>query len=74
MSRNFQHSHEVCTCKHVSLAEIIHAIKERNATTLEEIKELTDAGSACGCCQSKERDFMNETPLYVEEILKKFVG
>lgn len=73
MSREFNHTHEVCTCKHVSLGEIIYAIKEKNAKTIEDITEITDAGSACGCCKSKEDDFMNDTPLYIDEILNKFV-
>ncbi len=73
MAREFQHSFEVCNCKHVTLGEIIHAIKERDAKTIEEIGELTDAGTACGCCKSKEDDFTGEQELYLEEIVKKFV-
>ena len=30
MARKFQHSYEVCTCKHVTLGELIYTIKERN--------------------------------------------
>ena len=37
MARNFPHSYEVCTCKHVTLGEIIHAIKEKNAKTLDDL-------------------------------------
>ena len=47
MARNFQHSYEVCTCKHVTLGELIYAIKERDAKTLEDLGNLTDAGTCC---------------------------
>lgn len=73
MAKQFQHSHEVCTCKHVTLGEIIYAIKEKGAKNLKDLEEITDAGSACGCCKSKEDDFMDETPLYLTQILDKFV-
>ena len=72
---NFQHSYIVCTCQKVTLGEIIHAIKEKGAKTLEDIENLTDAGSACGCCKSAEDDF-GDPPmeLYIEQILEKFNG
>jgi len=74
MSRQFQHSFEVCTCKHVSLGEIIHAIKDRNASTIEEIGELTDAGTCCKSCVSPSHDQgVEKMELYLEEILNKFV-
>ena len=73
MARQFQHSYEVCSCKHVTLGEIICAIKEEGAKTLEDIQRLTDAGSACGCCKSKEDDFTGKHELYISEILEKFV-
>lgn len=75
MARNFPHSYEVCNCKHVTLAEVIDAIKQRGATTIEEIGNLTDAGTCCGCCQSSEKDFGEEKmQLYLEDIVKKFVN
>ena len=72
MARSFPHSYEVCTCKHVTLGEIIYSIKENGAKTLEDIEKLTDAGSACGCCKSKEDDYTGEMELYISEILEKF--
>ena len=73
MARKFQHSYEVCTCKHVSLGEIIHAIKEQNASTIERIGELTDAGTCCKSCISPEQDKGEEKmELYLVDILKKF--
>lgn len=75
MAKRFPHSYEVCKCKHVTLGEIIHAIKERNAKTMEEIGKLTDAGTCCKCCQSEEKDIGSEKmELYISQILKKFVG
>jgi NAD(P)H-nitrite reductase large subunit len=74
MARNFQHSFEVCTCKHVTLGELIFAIKEKGAKTLDDLKEITDAGSACGCCKSKEDDFTGTQELYLTEVLDKFAN
>lgn len=74
MAQNFSHSYEVCTCKHVSLGEIVHAIKEQNAKSIEEIGKLTDAGTSCGCCKSPENDFGEEKmELYLTQILDKFI-
>jgi len=71
---DFQYSYKVCTCKDVTLGEIIHSIKEQNAKTIEDIGELTDAGTACGCCKSAEDDFGDpKMELYLEQILEKFV-
>lgn len=75
MGKRFQHSFEVCNCKHVTLGEIIYAIKEQNAQTLDNIENITDAGSVCGCCVCPEKDFgleENKKELYVQEILNKF--
>ncbi|MEA1914082.1 MAG: (2Fe-2S)-binding protein [Campylobacterota bacterium] len=74
MTRQFQNSFEVCKCKHVSLGEIIHAIKEKGATSIEHLGKMTDAGTVCGCCKSKEDDFTNEHSLYLDEILNKFAS
>ena len=72
---NFPHSYEVCKCKQVSLGEIIHAIKEKNITTIEAIGEATDAGTACGCCRCEKDDFGSpKMKIYIEQILKKFVN
>lgn len=69
----FHYSHIVCECKKVSLGETIHAIKENNATTIKDIQNLTDAGTACKYCINKDDDFGNpKMQLYIEDILKKF--
>ena len=69
----FQLTHKVCDCKKVSLGEIIHAIKEKGAKSVEDIQNMTDAGTACKCCISADKDFGNpKMQLYIEDILKKF--
>ncbi len=74
MAKSFPHFFEVCKCKHVTLGEVIHSIKERNAKNIEEIGELTDAGTCCKCCQNPESDFGTEKmELYLDEIINKFV-
>lgn len=75
MAKSFPNSYVVCNCKHVTLGEIIYAIKEKGAKTLEDIEELTDAGGSCGSCKNAQSDIGEEKlELYIEEILKKFVG
>lgn len=73
MARKFHHSHEVCSCKQTTLGEIIHAIKEKKATSLKDIADLTDAGTCCKSCISPEEDHGEvKMELYLEEILNKF--
>ena len=73
MARNFPHSYIVCNCKQVSLGEVIFAIKEKGAKTLDNLEDLTDAGSSCGCCKSNEDDIGEQKmELYLDDILKKF--
>ena len=73
MARNFPHSYIVCNCKQVSFGEVIFAIKEKGAKTLDNLEDLTDAGSSCGCCKSNEDDIGEQKmELYLDEIIKKF--
>ncbi|GGD37276.1 hypothetical protein GCM10012288_09240 [Malaciobacter pacificus] len=73
MARNFPHSYEVCTCKHVTLGEIIYAIKEKNAKTLEDLGKITDAGTCCKSCRCAQDDIgVEKMELYLTEILDKF--
>jgi len=72
---DFQYSFVVCNCKHVTLGEIVHAIKDKNAKTINDIGDITDAGTACGCCKCKKDDFGDpKMELYLEQIIKKFVS
>jgi NAD(P)H-nitrite reductase large subunit len=69
----FHMSHEVCTCKKVSLGEVLHSIKEKGADNIGKIGKLSDAGTVCGCCKSARDDFGEpKKELYLEQILKKF--
>lgn len=73
MARSFPHSYIVCECKQVSLGEIIYAIKEKGAKTIDDIENMTDAGSSCGSCKSSKDDMGEQKmELYIEDILKKF--
>ena len=65
MARNFPHSYIVCNCKQVSLGEVIFAIKEKGAKTLDNLEDLTDAGSSCGCCKSNEDDIGGKKWSYI---------
>jgi bacterioferritin-associated ferredoxin len=70
---DFHYSYEVCNCKKVTLGEVIHAVKEQGADTIETIGDITDAGIACGCCRSSEEDFSDpKMKLYLTQILDKF--
>ncbi len=70
---DFHYSYEVCTCRKVTLGEIIHAVKDQGANTIEKIGDITDAGTACGCCRSNEDDFGDpKMKLYLTQILDKF--
>ncbi len=69
----FHYSYVVCECKKVTLGEIVHAIKEKGAKSIDDIGNLTDAGCACGCCKSSKDDFGDpKMKLYLEDIIKKF--
>lgn len=73
MAKKFPHSYVVCKCRNVTLGEIIYSIKEKNADSIEQIGESTDAGTCCKCCQSKEKDIgVEKMELYLEQIVKKF--
>lgn len=73
MAKKFYQSFEVCKCMHVSLGELVHAIKDKNARTLDEIATLTDAGSSCKCCIEEKQDIgVEKKELYLTQILNKF--
>jgi hypothetical protein len=58
----------------VTLGEIMFAINENNCTTIKDIQDTTDAGSACKCCISKDDDFGEpKIVLYIQDILNKVI-
>lgn len=70
---SFPYSYVVCECKKVTLGEIVYAIEEKGAKSIDEIAKLTDATTACGCCKNVESDFGNpKMKLYIDDIIKKF--
>ncbi len=72
MARKFPHSYIVCTCKQVSLGEILYAINEKNAKNFEDLERLTDAGGCCCSCKNKDSDIGEvKMDLYLENILDK---
>jgi NAD(P)H-nitrite reductase large subunit len=52
----------VCFCNEVSNREILHAIKRKNARSVEDVQKLTHAGKDCGRCKSVTRHIL-ETEL-----------
>lgn len=40
----------ICSCMNVSEHEIMDAIKNKKARTVDEIQEITGAGTSCGSC------------------------
>lgn len=72
--KKFERSYMVCTCRQVTLGELIHAIEVQGARTLEDLEKLTEAGSSCGCCKCPEDDVGDEKmELYLTQVLDKFV-
>ncbi len=53
----------VCGCMVVTRNTIEEAIREKGAKTVDDIEELTEAGSACGQCKDE-----------IEEIIEEVLG
>lgn len=51
----------VCHCFDVSEKSIVKAVKENRARTLDDIKELTYAGGACGRCKDLIQEILDKT-------------
>jgi len=50
----------------------MYAIDTKNAKTIKAIQNMTDAGTACKCCISKDSDFGEpKIELYIQDILNK---
>jgi bacterioferritin-associated ferredoxin len=43
----------ICICKDVYSEDIEKAVREQNLRTVEEVGEVTGAGTVCGLCQSE---------------------
>jgi NAD(P)H-nitrite reductase large subunit len=69
----FANDYIVCSCKNVSLGEIVYAIEQKKAKTIKDIGYITDAGTMCGCCKSPKDDYGKiKKRLYLDTILKKY--
>lgn len=72
MSRKFAHSFVVCTCKNVTLGELVYAIEKKDAKSIKDLGKFTDAGTCCKSCQTKTRDSgERKMSIYLDEILNK---
>lgn len=50
----------ICHCFEVSREEIENAIREKGLKTVEEVGEVTNAGTGCGCCQEQIQEILDE--------------
>ncbi|MDD4211564.1 MAG: (2Fe-2S)-binding protein [Clostridia bacterium] len=51
----------ICPCFDLKLKDLVDAIKKHNITTVEELSEITGAGTICGACNYE-----------LEEIVEKY--
>ncbi len=50
----------ICHCFEVSREEIENAIREKGLKTVEEVGEVTNAGTGCGGCQEQIKEILEE--------------
>ena len=50
----------ICHCFEVSREEIENAIREKGLKTVEEVGEVTNAGTGCGDCQEQIQEILDE--------------
>ena len=50
----------ICHCFEVSREEIENAIREKGLKTVEEVGEVTTAGTGCGGCQEQIQEILDE--------------
>ena len=50
----------ICHCCEVSREEIENAIREKGLKTVEEVGEVTNAGTGCGGCQEQIQEILDE--------------
>ena len=53
-------SKRICFCKGVSYGEIVNAIHQKNARTIEDIQVRTAASTGCGRCKRKVEQILTE--------------
>ena len=50
----------ICHCFEVSREELENAIREKGLKTVEEVGEVTNAGTGCGGCQEQIQESLDE--------------
>ena len=50
----------ICNCNEIYKSEIVKAIKEKGLKTVEEVGEITSAGTVCGQCQDDIQKILDE--------------
>ncbi len=60
---------EVCVCLKIKISEILEAVKS-GAKTVDEIQNLTGAGTVCKMCVSQENDVYCERDIHISDLLK----
>jgi NAD(P)H-nitrite reductase large subunit len=50
----------ICTCMEVYKSTIVKAIKENGLKTVEEVGQITEAGTVCGQCQDEIQIILDE--------------
>ncbi len=50
----------ICSCFDVYKSEIVKAIKGNELTNLQEVMDVTDAGTGCGSCHDAIQEILNE--------------
>lgn len=57
--KNYHDDDIICTCSYVSRKEIMDVIKKYKVKSVEEITELSGAGSGCGFCLEDLEKILN---------------
>ena len=50
----------VCTCNEIYKSEILKAIKEKGLKTVDQVGDVTEAGTGCGGCQDTIQEILDE--------------
>jgi len=50
----------ICNCNEIYKSEIIKAIKEKGLKTVEQVGEVTSAGTVCGSCIEDIQNILKE--------------
>lgn len=53
----------VCLCMYVTRGDIETAILERKLTTVEEVGEVTEAGTNCGACYKDIEEILHQVTI-----------